>query len=86
MPIIVPCILLLREILHLRHVWDTLPKSPMDFYFGKTSEVDGQDDADKSKRFILRIQHAHRVVHKNLEKIQDKYKARCDKHQFDHQF
>jgi hypothetical protein len=55
MPIIMPCMLLLRDIL-LKHVWDTFHKSPMDFYFGEVNKEDGQDGVNKSKRFIERIQ------------------------------
>jgi hypothetical protein len=62
------------------------PKSPMEFSFGEASQEDGQDDTDKAKRFIQKIQQVHQVVHEQLEKIQAKYKERHDKHQVDHQF
>jgi hypothetical protein len=62
------------------------PKSPMDFSFREVSKEDGQDDVDKAKRFIQRIQQVHQEVQEQLEKSQAKYKVRHDKHQVDHQF
>ena len=62
-----------------------LPKTLMDFSFGKDA-VDGNHDADKSLRFIHRIQTVQQAVQEQLEKSQAKYKARHDKHRVDHQF
>jgi hypothetical protein len=63
-----------------------LPKSPMEFSFGEASKEDGHDDTDKAKRFIQRIQQVHQAEHEQLEKRQDKYKARHEKHWVNHQF
>ena len=58
-----------------------LPKSPMEFSFGEASKEDGvQDDTDKAKRFIQKIQHVHQAVKEKLEKTQANYKVRHDKH------
>jgi hypothetical protein len=62
------------------------PKSHMDFYFGETSKLDGQDDADKTKRFIQRIQWVHQEIHEQMEKRKSKYKARHENNKDDHQF
>ena len=39
-----------------------LPKSPLDFIFGKDIVVDGQDDIDRAEKFIEQIQSIHQVV------------------------
>ena len=57
----------------------------MDFSFGKDA-VDGHHDADKSLKFIQRIQAMQQAVQEELEKSQEKYKDRHDKHRVDHQF
>ena len=57
----------------------------MDFSFGKDA-VDGHHDADKALRFIQRIQAMEQAIQEQLEKSQEKYKARHDKHWVDHQF
>jgi hypothetical protein len=62
------------------------PKTPMEFFFREVGKEDGKDDTDKTKMFIQKIQQVHQVVKEQLEKIQAKYKARHDKHRFDHQF
>ena len=62
-----------------------LPKTLMDFSFGKDA-VDGHHDVDKALRFIQRIQAVQCAVQEQLEKSQEKYKARHDKHRIDHQF
>ena len=58
----------------------------MDFYFREIGEVDGQNDVDKDKSFIQKIQEIHQEVQEQLEKRQAKYKERHAKHQVDHQF
>jgi len=63
-----------------------LPKSPLDFIFGKDVAIDGHSDIDKSRSFIEKIQLVHQRVQEQLEKSQGKYKARRDKHQVDHKF
>jgi hypothetical protein len=63
-----------------------LPKSPLDFIFGKDIVVDGQYDIDRAEKFIEQIQSIHQVVQEQLEKSQAKYKARHDKHRVDHSF
>jgi hypothetical protein len=39
-----------------------LPKSPLDFIFGKYIVVDGQYDIDRAEKFIEQIQSIHQVV------------------------
>jgi hypothetical protein len=63
-----------------------LPKSPLDFIFGKDIAVDGQYDIDRAEKFIEQIQSIHQVVQEQLEKSQAKYKTRHDKHRVDHSF
>jgi hypothetical protein len=63
-----------------------LPKSPLDFIFGKYIVVDGKYDIDRAEKFIEQIQSIHQVVQEQLEKSQAKYKARHDKHRVDHSF
>jgi hypothetical protein len=63
-----------------------LPKSPLDFIFGKDIFVDRQYDIDRAEKFIEQIQSIHQVVQEQLEKSQAKYKARHDKHRIDHSF
>jgi hypothetical protein len=63
-----------------------LPKSPLDFIFGKDIVVDGQYDIDRAEKFIEQIQSIHQVVQEQLEKSQAKYKTRHDKHRVDHSF
>lgn len=45
-----------------------------------------QSKADKSTRFIERIQHICQQVHDILEKVSAKYKQRHDQHQVPHKF
>jgi hypothetical protein len=63
-----------------------LPKSPLDFIFGKDIAVDGQYDIDRAETFIEQIQSIHQMVQEQLEKSQAKYKTRHDKHRVDHSF
>jgi hypothetical protein len=63
-----------------------LPKSPLDFIFGKDIAIDGQYDIDRVEKFIEQIQSIHQVVQEQLEKSQAKYKTRHDKHRVDHSF
>ena len=56
-----------------------LPKSPLDFIFGKDVAIDGHYDIDKAKKFIEQIQLVHQMVQEQLEKSQAKYKTRHDK-------
>lgn len=39
-----------------------LPKSPLDFIFGKYVVIDGHSDIDKARRFIEQIQLVHQRV------------------------
>jgi hypothetical protein len=39
-----------------------LPKSPLDFIFGKDVAIDGHYDIDKAKKFIEQIQLVHQIV------------------------
>jgi hypothetical protein len=39
-----------------------LPKSPLDFIFGKDIAVDGQYDIDRAEKFIEQIRSIHQVV------------------------
>ena len=63
-----------------------LPKSPIDFIFGKDFFNDGHSDIDKAKIFIEQVQLVHHTVQEQLEKGQAKYKTRNDKHRVDHSF
>lgn len=63
-----------------------LPKSPLDFTFGKDVSIDGHSDIDKARRFNEQIQLVHQRVQEQLEKSQGKYKIWHDKHQLDHKF
>jgi hypothetical protein len=63
-----------------------LPKSPLDFIFGKDIAIDGQYDIDRAEKFIEQIQSIHQMVQEQLEKSQAKYKTRHDKHRVDHSF
>jgi hypothetical protein len=63
-----------------------LPKSPLDFIFGKDISIDGQYDIDRAEKFIEQIQSIHQMVQEQLEKSQSKYKTRHDKHRVDHSF
>jgi hypothetical protein len=63
-----------------------LPKSPLDFIFGKDIDIDGQYDIDRAENFIEQIQSIHQMVQEQLEKSQSKYKTRHDKHRVDHSF
>jgi hypothetical protein len=85
MPIIMPCIFLLRKLL-LKYVWVTCLNHLWIFFFGEVGKEDGLDDTNKDKRFIQKIQQVHQAIHEQLDKIQAKYKERHDKHQVDHQF
>jgi len=63
-----------------------MPRSPLDFVFGKDTMVDRHNDVDKETRFTEQIQEIHQEVQEQLEKSQAKYKARHDKHQMEHSF
>jgi hypothetical protein len=63
-----------------------IPKSPLDFVFGKDIAVDGHSDVDKATKFIEQIQEIHQAVQEQLERSQAKYKARHDKHRVEHSF
>jgi hypothetical protein len=63
-----------------------LPKSPLDFIFGKYVAIDGHYDIDRAKKFIEKIQLVHQMVQEQLEKKQAKYKTRHDTHRVDHSF
>jgi hypothetical protein len=63
-----------------------LPKSPLDFIFGKDIATDGQYDIDRAKNFIEQIQSIHQMVQEQLEKSRAKYKTRHEKHHIDHSF
>jgi hypothetical protein len=39
-----------------------LPKSPLDFIFGKDVAIDGPSDFDKAKKFIEQVQFVHQTV------------------------
>jgi len=39
-----------------------IPRSPLDFVFGKDIVVDGHSDVDKATRFIEQIQEIHQEV------------------------
>ena len=39
-----------------------IPRSPLDFVFGKDTMVDGHSDVDKKTRFIEQTQEIHQVV------------------------
>jgi hypothetical protein len=45
-----------------------LPKSPLDFIFGRDIVVDGQYDIDRAEKFIEKIYLIHQVVQEQLEK------------------
>jgi hypothetical protein len=45
-----------------------LPKSPLDFIFGKDIAIDGQYDIDRAEKFIEQIQSIHQMVQEQLEK------------------
>jgi hypothetical protein len=45
-----------------------LPKSPLDFIFGKDISIDGQYDIDRAEKFIEQIQSIHQMVQEQLEK------------------
>jgi hypothetical protein len=63
-----------------------LPKSPLDFIFGKDVDSYEHRDEDKAQKFIQKIQMVHQAVQEKLEKSQAQYKARHKKHQMDHHF
>lgn len=63
-----------------------LPKTPMDFAFGKDDVIDGRHDAERALKFIQKVQAIHQAVEAQLEQSQAKYKARHDKHRIDHHF
>ena len=63
-----------------------LPKSPLDFIFGKDVAIEGHRDIDKARKFIEKIQLVHQKVQEKLEKSQGKYTTRHDKHHQDHKF
>jgi hypothetical protein len=63
-----------------------LPKSPLDFIFGKDTVECEEVDANKARRFIQQIQVIHQAVQEQLESSQTKYKKRHDKHRIDHHF
>ena len=41
--------------------WD-LPKTPMDFTFGKDNIIDGRHDVEKALKFIQKVQAIHQAV------------------------
>ena len=45
-----------------------LPKSPLDFIFGKDIAIDGQYDIDRVEKLIEQIQLIHQMVQEQLEK------------------
>ena len=49
-----------------------LPKSPLDFIFGKDVEIGGHSDIHKAQNFIEKIQMIHQQVQEHLEKSQSK--------------
>jgi hypothetical protein len=49
-----------------------LPKSPLDFIFGKDIVINGQYDIDRANKFIDQIQLVHQMVQEQLEKRQAK--------------
>ena len=63
-----------------------LPKTPMDFSFGKDNIFDGCHDVEKALKFIQKVQAIHQVVKAQLEQSQAKYKACHDKHHINHHF
>ena len=63
-----------------------LPKSPLDFIFGKDVAIEGHSSIDKARKFIEQIQLVHQKVQEQLQKSQGKYKSRRDKHRQDHKF
>ena len=63
-----------------------MPRSPLDFIFEKYVSIDGHSYIDKARKFIEKIQLVHHTVQEQLEKSQNNYKARHDKHQVDHKF
>ena len=63
-----------------------IPKSPLDFVFGKDIVVDGHSDVDKATKFIEQLQETHQAVQEQLERSQAKYKARHGKHRIEHSF
>ena len=63
-----------------------LPKSLLDFVFGKDTVKCGQVDADKAQKFIQQIQLIHQAMQEQLESSQVKYKERHEKHRVDHHF
>ena len=71
---------------HFETCFGFIPRSPLDFVFGKDTTIDGRSDMDKATRFIEQIQEIHQAVQEQLEKSQAKYKARHDKHRMHHSF
>lgn len=61
-----------------------LPKSPLDFIFGKDVAINGHSDIDKAR--IEQIQLVYQRVQEQLEKSQGKYKSRHNNHWVDHKF
>ena len=47
------------QISHFKTCLGYFPKSPMGISFEKEGEVNGQNDANKAKRFIQKIQQVH---------------------------
>ena len=45
-----------------------LPKSPLDFIFGKDVSIEGHSDIKKARKFIEQIQLIHQKVQEQLEK------------------
>jgi hypothetical protein len=54
--------------------------------YGRDANLNEERKEDKAHKFIQRIQQVHQEITKHLEKIQEQYKARHDKHKVDHQF
>jgi hypothetical protein len=56
-----------------------LPKSRLDFIFGKDIVIDGHYDIDMENKFIEKSQLVRQMVQEQLGKSQAKYKTRHDK-------
>lgn len=63
-----------------------IQKYPLDFIFGKDIAVDGHSDVDKETKFIEQIQGIHQEIQEQLERIQDKYNEKHDKHRVGNNF
>jgi uncharacterized protein YecA (UPF0149 family) len=54
--------------------------------YGRDIDANEERTEDKARNFIQRIQQVHQGVRERLEKSQEQYKSRYDKHRVDHQF